>query len=285
MTSSWCGQKEKITLKLYYIMKYILSIQQSSLHSNIQILYARVFPSQMHKSISTIAKQKLISTQTEPTDKHQYLLKTSFHPAHTKRTIYFSLALLPRLRHICSTDDFFHNRCNELINFPELRGYSCHFLKKKIGRVRAIPRQETLKPQPQNNHSNRTRTPFVITYNPALPNIPITVRKNINILQSFNRCKQTFPSPPIVAFKRSSSLRDLKVQKHFPKCNHPRCLTRPFLKQGQANYTFTSIKEKTSFLSVATVTDSVRKARKADGLINKAMTTESHGINRHELNQ
>ena len=148
MTSSWCGQKEKITVKLYYIMKDIMSIQQSSLHSNIQILYARVFPSQMHKSISTIAKQKLISTQTEPTDKHQYLLKTSCHPAHTKRTIYFSLALLPRLRHICSTDDFFNNRCNELTNFPELGGYSCHFLKKKINRVGAIPRQETLKPQP-----------------------------------------------------------------------------------------------------------------------------------------
>ena len=225
MTSSWCGQKEKITVKLYYIMKDIMSIQQSSLHSNIQILYARVFPSQMHKSISTIAKQKLISTQTEPTDQHQYLLKTSCHPAHTKRTIYFSLALLPRLRHICSTDDFFNNRCNELTNFPELGGYSCHFLKKKINRVRAIPRQETLKPQPQNNHSNRTS--FVITYNPALPNVPITVRKNINILQSFNRCKQIFPSPPIVAFKRSPNLRDLKVQKHFTKCNHPRCLTCP----------------------------------------------------------
>ena len=28
------------------------------------------------------------------------------------------------------------------------------------------------------------------------------------------------------------------------KCNHPRCLTCPFLKEGQANYTFTSTKEK-----------------------------------------
>ena len=241
MTSSWCGPKEKITLRLSDIM-YILSIQQSSLHTNIQILYTRVVPSQMHKSILTTAKQKLISTQTEPTDKHQHLLKTSCHPAHTKRTIHFSLALLPRLRHICSTDDFFNNCCNELINFPELRGYSCPFLRKKINRVRAILREKTLKPQPQNNHSNRT--PFVLTYTPVLPNIPITVRRNINILHSFNRCKQTFPSPPIVAFKRSPNLRDLKVQKHFTKCNHPRCLTRPFLKQGQANYTFTSTKEK-----------------------------------------
>ena len=30
---------------------------------------------------------------TKPTDKHQYLLKTSCHPTHTKRTIPFSLAL------------------------------------------------------------------------------------------------------------------------------------------------------------------------------------------------
>ena len=28
------------------------------------------------------------------------------------------------------------------------------------------------------------------------------------------------------------------------KCNHPRCLTCPFLKEGQAHYTFTSTKEK-----------------------------------------
>ena len=75
---------------------------------------------------------------TNPTDKHQYLLKTSCHPAHTKRTITFSLALC--LRRICScTDDFFNKRCTELINFLELRGYSRHFVKKEINRTRIIP--------------------------------------------------------------------------------------------------------------------------------------------------
>ena len=143
---------------------------------------------------------------TKPTDKHQYLLNTSYHPPHTKRTIPFSLAL--RLRRICSTDDFFNNRCNELINFLGLRGYSRHFLKKEINRVRTIPRQETLKPQPQNNNSNWT--PFIITHNPALPNVSTTVRKNTNILQSSNLCKQIFP--PIVAFKRSPNLRDRLVR-------------------------------------------------------------------------
>ena len=122
--------------------------------------------------------------------------------------------------------------------------------KRKVTRVRSIPRQETLKARPQNKKSNRTPFAFVITHNPALPNVSTTVRKNINILQSSNRCKQTCPSPPIVAYKRSpilfevlvrSTLRDFSIQEKpsldVLKCNHPRCLTCSFLKQGQSHPT------------------------------------------------
>ena len=77
---------------------------------------------------------------TKPTDKHQYLLKSSCHPAHTKRTIPFSLAL--RLRRIWSTDHFFNKRCYELINYLALRGYSRRLLKREVNRVRNITRQE-----------------------------------------------------------------------------------------------------------------------------------------------
>ena len=195
-------------------------------------------------------KQIQTDLHTKPTDKHQYLLKTSCHPAHTKRTIPFSLAL--RLRRICSTDIFFSKRCQELINFLQSRGYSRRFLKKEINRVRNIPRQETLKPRPQNNDS--VQTPFVITYTPALPNVSTVIRKNVNILQSSTRCKQTFPSPPIVAY--SPNLRDLLVKSTvrgritppkppsgISKCRHPRCLTCPFLQQGQLKYTFSTTRE------------------------------------------
>ena len=65
---------------------------------------------------------------TKPTDKHQYLLKASCHPTHTKRTIPFSLAL--RLGRICSTDVFFNKRCREVINVLKLRDYSRRFLKR-----------------------------------------------------------------------------------------------------------------------------------------------------------
>ena len=127
MTSSWCGQKEKTIFKLSYI--YINSIHPT-------IKFKHEFSNSSHQSLPFLDVQvhldnSLIETDlhTEPTDKHQYLLKTSCHPAHTKRTIPFSLAL--RLRRICSTDDFFNKLCDKLINFLELRGYSRHFFKKR----------------------------------------------------------------------------------------------------------------------------------------------------------
>ena len=100
---------------------------------------------------------------TKPTDKHQYLLKPSCHPNHTKRTIPFSLAL--RLRRICSTDNFFDQHYKELIAYLVKRSYNQSFLTKEINRVRCIPRHETLKPRQQNSNANRV--PFV------LPSIPL----------------------------------------------------------------------------------------------------------------
>ena len=137
---------------------------------------------------------------TKPTDKHQYLLKSSCHPAHTKHTIPFSLAL--RLRRIFSTDHFFNKRCYEQINYLALREYSRRLLE--------VNRQEALKPRPQNKQS--ARTPFVITFNPTLPNASATVRKNLNILHSSARCKQTFSPPPVVAYKRTPNLPDILVR-------------------------------------------------------------------------
>ena len=143
---------------------------------------------------------------------------------------------------------------NSLTQFLELRGYSRCFLKKEINRVRPIPRNKTLKPRPQN--SNSDRTPFVSAFNPALSNVYSALRKNFNILQASARCKHIFQSAPVVAYKRSpslhgllvrSQLRDHKVKpspgSDIHKCHHPRCLTCPFLQDGQTKYTFSATKE------------------------------------------
>ena len=60
--------------------------------------------------------------------KHQYLLNSSCHPIHTKRTIPFRLAL--RLRRICSTNETF--TLPSLIAFLQQREYNGYFLKREI---------------------------------------------------------------------------------------------------------------------------------------------------------
>ena len=65
-----------------------------------------------------------------PTDKHQYLLKSSCHPSNIKKSIPYSMAL--RLRRICSTDDFFNKRLN--VNTTHLinRGYKHRFSRCEL---------------------------------------------------------------------------------------------------------------------------------------------------------
>ena len=58
----------------------------------------------------------------KPTDKHQYLLKSSCHPSHTKQSIPL------RLRRICSTDEFLNTRSGALTTRLIKRGNKHHFV-------------------------------------------------------------------------------------------------------------------------------------------------------------
>ena len=51
----------------------------------------------------------------KPTDSHSYLLYSSSHPNHTKRSIPFSQFL--RLRRLCSEDEDFHTKSLEMRDF------------------------------------------------------------------------------------------------------------------------------------------------------------------------
>lgn len=48
----------------------------------------------------------------KPTDSHQYLHNTSYHPGHIKKSIAFSQAI--RIKRICSDRETAHKRCDEL---------------------------------------------------------------------------------------------------------------------------------------------------------------------------
>ena len=122
----------------------------------------------MSTSHFTMAKSSLTGlTPNLQTKTNTY----SCHPIHIKRAIPFSLAL--RLHRICSTNETFTLRTNELIDYLYKRGYNRYFLQREKQRVKKITRTEALTPHDTSTLDKPERG-FVITYNPALlPSRPL----------------------------------------------------------------------------------------------------------------
>ena len=114
------------------------------------------------------------------------LLQSSYHPQHTKRAIPFSLAL--RLRRICSSDETFKQRSNELNSYLNKRGYNLSFLNQEVGRVQNNTRTQALTPKDTTTANQPQRVTLVITYNPALRYVSSIINKSFSILCSSPLC-------------------------------------------------------------------------------------------------
>ena len=83
----------------------------------------------------------------KPTDTHQFLDPSSSHPYHCKKGIPYSQAL--RLNKICSDNESFDKRCNDLEGWLMERGYSGKMIRKQILKARNIPEKTSLKEKKQ----------------------------------------------------------------------------------------------------------------------------------------
>ena len=132
------------------------------------------------------------------------------------------------------------------------RGYELNFLKTQIRRASDISRNDALKPKPKQQTDT---VPFVITYNPALPNISRIIHKHSNVLHSSGRCKNVFTNLPLVAYRRCKNISDILVRAKLPeptntdqprspsgsfRCNKTSCTVCPFIEDGCDQYTFYS---------------------------------------------
>ena len=166
----------------------------------------------------------------KPTDSHQYLHYSSCHPGACKRSIPFAQAM--RLRRICSKSCFFEKRVGELVKFLMERGYRKASVEGQVDKVRRMSRAEILS---KGNRPRSTKTPFVVTYHPRLPDISKILRELHPILESSERCRNSITSVPFVAFRKPKSLQDYlvraKVDSRGPKglslgtvkCSSRRC--------------------------------------------------------------
>ena len=134
------------------------------------------------------------------TDKHQYLYHTNCHPKHTNTSLPYCLAL--HLRHICSSEKLFQQRTNEMLHHLIQRGYKKGCIHDAIKKASSlVMREEALadKTKPK----SLQRVPFVVTYNPMLPNIPKILHEAHPILHASESCTEIFKNVPLVSYRRA----------------------------------------------------------------------------------
>ena len=157
---------------------------------------------------------------SKPTDKHQYFYYSSCHPKHTKTTLPYSLAL--RLQRICSNETLFQKRIEEMQSHLLQRGYKRGCIKDAIKKATSTSRDDALKES--NDPQLINRIPFVVTYNPMLPNLHKIFKDLQPCLSSSERCAEAFPNTPLVSYRRARDLSDMLCSKRLPPSTN-RCPT------------------------------------------------------------
>lgn len=178
------------------------------------------------------------------TNRCQYLLPSSCHPSHICKNIPYSLCY--RLVRICSERDALESRFKELKDFLMSRNYNAKIIDSATDRARLIPRREALK-KVEKKPTNRTV--FCLDFHPALPDINKMVLSGWRTMTKDPYLREVFEKPPMIAFRRPKSLRDLLVKAKVPpppnrkssralngmkKCN--KCVVCPYVDECKYVY-------------------------------------------------
>ena len=171
---------------------------------------------------------------SKPTDTFSYLHWTSCHPFHTRKSIPYSLAF--RLVRLCSSAKRLSVRLSEMTEHLISRGFPKKHIDSAIQKACQSSRTQALKRK--NPLKKQNRIPFVVTYNPALPNIASILHTFFPILQTSDSCKEAIPNVPMVSFRKPKNLRNILVRAStspntthrskeagFEPCSTSRCKT------------------------------------------------------------
>ena len=150
---------------------------------------------------------------TKKTDKHQYLSPKSCHPRHCSRSIPYSQAL--RIKRICSTENKLNHRLGELRKHLLDRGYKKEHISTAFEKAENVDRDSLL--VYKDKQTNNSRVPMVMTYHPDLKQLSSAIRKHWDLIENDPSLKNIFPQPPIMAYRRPRSLRDILVSSTVTK--------------------------------------------------------------------
>ena len=183
-------------------------------HETIRLTYEASKETVHFLDVEVSLKNGTFSTDlyVKPTDTHQFLHPSSCHPFHCKKAIPFSQAL--RLNRICSDDDDFENRCEDLYGWLKERGYKHKLVEEQIKRACDFDREVLLskeKPPSKNVLS------LNIEYNPAFSKLSKVLKELDCILRGDDQHRRVFKDTPLVGFSNGKSLKNILVRAILPK--------------------------------------------------------------------
>lgn len=135
----------------------------------------------------------------KPTDTHQLLHRSSYHPRHTFAGIVKSQVL--RFRRICNNDKDFHAATKTVFNSLTSRGYS----ERQLRRIKA----DALKPTCKNNPdtSKRRLLPIVLPHSESNHLLANKVKSRFELL--LDKTKRLDKVDTVAAYTKHKSLKDL----------------------------------------------------------------------------
>ena len=169
--------------------------------------------------LDTSAKIKdnkiVLDLYKKPTDRCQYLLTSSCHPAHVTQNIPFSLAY--RIVRICSEPESRDQRLSELKELLLSRNYKSSLVDAAIEKARKIPRSLALE-KVSRIQNKPSRPVLAITFDPRLPCIPQILKKHWRtMVKADPHLAETFPLPPLTAYRRPDNLRNKLIRSKIPQ--------------------------------------------------------------------
>ena len=138
-----------------------------------------------------------------------YFIHASCHPKQKKNSLPYSLALC--LCRICSTEHLFSLCTDEMKQHLLKRGYT----EDAINKASQVPQREAIMKKLEQNKLDRV--PFVITYNPLLPNIPKLLQESQTILNASEKCSEVLKNTSLVSYWRGRNLNDMLCIKRIPQ--------------------------------------------------------------------
>ena len=210
----WTGTLEDLDTFLDYINTFHYSIKFTHTISSESIPFL---------DINISLKDGFLHTDlySKPTDAHAYLHFFSCHPRHTLQNMPYSQFL--RLRRLCSDDDTFNRRCDEMTTWFLRRGHNKLNISQARQKATNTPRTQALTYKPK---ASSNRTPVIITHHPSNPPLRAWISElHKHVLHSSERMQQAVPDLPIVGERNTRNIKSLLMPSILPtaKANAPGC--------------------------------------------------------------